>query len=94
MKMPRKRTLLLIPLALFAVVYIGAAVMLALRNDPIATFEKPAGQRTIAIFGASGTAGDGILKAALASPDIRKNRTRRISANGSSMGSFRPSGLR
>jgi putative NADH-flavin reductase len=72
MKMPRKRTLLLVPLALFALVYIGAAVMLALRNDPIATFERPAGEQTIAIFGASGTAGDGILKAALASPDIRK----------------------
>lgn len=73
MKMPRKRILLLIPLALFALVYIGAAVMLALRDDPIPVLEKPAtGIKTIAIFGASGTAGDGILKAALASPDIQK----------------------
>ena len=29
---------------------------------------------TITIFGASGTAGDGILKAALANPDVRKIR--------------------
>ena len=73
MKMPRKRTLLLIPLALFALVYIGAAVMLALRDDRIPILDNPATtNQTIAIFGASGTAGDGILKAALASPDIRK----------------------
>jgi hypothetical protein len=73
MKMPRKRTLLLIPLALFVLVYLWAAVMLALRDDQIAVLEKPAAPReAIAIFGASGTAGDGILKAALASPDIRK----------------------
>ena len=73
MKMPRKRTLLLIPVALFALVYISAAVKLALRDDPIAVLEKPAARdRTIAIFGASGTAGDGILKAALASPDIQR----------------------
>lgn len=72
MKMPRKRTLLLIPLALFALVYIGVAVTLALRDDRIAILEKPAaGNQTLAIFGASGTAGDGILKAALASPDIQ-----------------------
>jgi hypothetical protein len=73
MKMPRKRILLLIPLALFALVYIGGAVMLALRDDRTALLGNPApGDKTIAIFGASGTAGDGILKAALASPDIQK----------------------
>jgi putative NADH-flavin reductase len=73
MKLPRIRTLLLIPLALFTLVYIGAAVMLAFRDDQIAVLDKPpTGNQTIAIFGASGTAGDGILKAALASPDIRK----------------------
>jgi hypothetical protein len=73
MKMPRVRTILLVPLALFALFYIGAALMLAFRDDQIAVLEKPAtGSETIAIFGASGTAGDGILKAALASPDIQK----------------------
>jgi nucleoside-diphosphate-sugar epimerase len=73
MKMPRKRIILLIPVALFALVYIVAAVMLALRDDRIAVLDEPAtAHRTIAIFGASGTAGDGILQAALASPEIHK----------------------
>lgn len=73
MKMPRMKVILLVPLALFALVYIGAAVKLAFRDDRIAVLGRPAsGDETIAIFGASGTAGDGILEAALASPDIRK----------------------
>jgi hypothetical protein len=73
MRTSRKRLFLLIPLALFALVYAGVAVMLALRDDRIAVLAGPvAGDKTIAIFGASGTAGDGILKAALASPDIGK----------------------
>ncbi len=60
-------------MALFALVYIAGAVMLALKDDSIAVFEGPtATYETIAIFGASGTAGDGILKAALANPDISK----------------------
>jgi hypothetical protein len=72
-KFTRKRILLLTPLALAALVYIGAAVMLASRNSRIAVLDEPAsGGNTVAIFGASGTAGDGILKAALASLDIRK----------------------
>ncbi len=73
MKFPRPRTILLTPFALFALVYIAGAVTLALKDDSIAVFEGPtATYETIAIFGASGTAGDGILKAALANPDIRK----------------------
>jgi len=73
MKFPRLRTILLTPLALFALVYIAGAVTLGLRDDSIAAFEKPAASyETIVIFGASGTAGDGILKAALANPDIKK----------------------
>jgi hypothetical protein len=73
MKMPRKRIILVAPPALFALFYIGTAVDLAFRDDPIAALAKPAtGYATIAIFGSSGTAGDGILKAALASPDIRQ----------------------
>jgi hypothetical protein len=73
MKIPRKRLLLLVPLILFALVYVGAALMLALRDDGVAVLGKPAtSYETIAIFGASGTAGDGILKAALASPGVRK----------------------
>ena len=74
--MARKRIILLIlltPLALFALVYIGAAVMLAMRDDRVAVLEKPVSiYKTIAIFGASGTAGDGILEAALESPDIQQ----------------------
>lgn len=73
MKMPRMKIILLTPVALFSLVYIGAAVMLALRDDRIPVLGRPAsGYETIAIFGASGTAGDGILKAALASPDIQR----------------------
>lgn len=73
MRLPRLRTILLTPLVLFALVYLYGAVTLALRDDSIAVFEEPiASYETIAIFGASGTAGDGILKAALANPEVRK----------------------
>ncbi len=72
MKLPRLRTILLAPLALFALVYTAGALMLALRDDSIAVFEEaPASYETVAIFGASGTAGDGILKAALANSEIK-----------------------
>jgi len=83
MKMPRLKTILLTSLILFALLYILGAVMLALKDDAIAVFEERiASYETIVIFGASGTAGDGILKAALANPDIRKIHviTRRATA--------------
>jgi hypothetical protein len=71
---------LLVPVALFLLAYGAAAVMLAWRDDPVAVLGKPASYKTIAIFGASGTAGDGILEAALASPDIQQIHviTRRV----------------
>lgn len=73
MKLPRLKTIVLTPLALFALVYIAGAVMLALKDDSIAVFDQPpARYETIAIFGASGTAGDGILKAALSNPEVSK----------------------
>ncbi len=73
MRLPRLKTFLLVPLALFAMLYMVAAVMLALRADAIAVLDGPVtSYGTVAIFGASGTAGDGILKAALANPDIDK----------------------
>lgn len=73
MKFPRLRTILLIPFALFALVYLAGAIMLARKDDAIAVIERPAASyETIAIFGASGTAGDGILQAALANPEIKK----------------------
>jgi nucleoside-diphosphate-sugar epimerase len=54
-------------------VYIAGVITLALNHDPVAVLEKsPAQHETIAIFGASGTAGDGILKAAVADPDVKK----------------------
>ena len=71
MKLPRLRTVLLTPLVLFALLYIAAAVRVAAYDNSVATLDRsPAGYKTVAIFGASGTAGDGILKAALADPNI------------------------
>jgi len=73
MEFPRVRTILVTPLILFVLVYIAGAIMLALDDRQIADQQgEPANYETIAIFGASGTAGDGILKAALADPVIRK----------------------
>jgi hypothetical protein len=71
MKLPRLRTILLVPLVLFVLFYATGAVMLAMddREAPALT-TAPADYATVAIFGASGTAGDGILKAALADPGI------------------------
>jgi hypothetical protein len=72
MKLPRLRTILLTPIVLFAILYVVAAVKLAADGNPVEALEEsPAVYETVAIFGASGTAGDGILKAALANPDIK-----------------------
>lgn len=58
-------------LSLFGLFYIGSAIALAMKNDEIPVYDDtPARYSTIAIFGASGTAGDGILKAALANSEI------------------------
>ena len=73
MKLPRVKTVLLTVLVVFALFYIAGALTLALRDDAIAVLDgPPATYETVALFGASGTAGDGILKAALANPEIRK----------------------
>jgi len=73
MKLPRLRTILLTPLVLFALFYLFGATMLAFDDNPVSPLEgAPASHDIVAILGASGTAGDGILKAALADPDIRK----------------------
>jgi hypothetical protein len=73
MKLPRLRTVLLTPIVLFALLYLAAAVKLAADDSPVVALEgSPASYETVAIFGATGTAGDGILKAALANPDIKK----------------------
>lgn len=71
MRFRKLRWLLRGVLVLFAVVYVGAAVMLALDGRSVPTFAgEKTDLRTVTIFGASGTAGDGILKAALADPVI------------------------
>jgi hypothetical protein len=81
MKFPRLKTVLLTPLILFALFYVVIVVVVLLDDRSVAPLtESPARPITIAIFGATGTAGDGILKAALASPDIEKVHimTRRV----------------
>ena len=73
MKLPRLRTILLAPLLLFAAFYFVALIFTVLDDDTVPAFESPQfRQGKIAIFGASGTAGDGILKAALANPEIKE----------------------
>ena len=72
MKFPRKKTLLLIPVYLFAAFYLLGVFINLLDDREVAplTAVPPGSLDSIAIFGASGTAGDGILKAALADPDV------------------------
>ena len=71
MRLPRVHTILLAPLVLFILFYLGLVVFLLLDDESIAPLSgQSARHQTVAIFGASGTAGDGILKAALANPDI------------------------
>lgn len=60
-------------LLFFIVVYAAVAIILAMDSRSISSFQSDrAKYQTIAIFGASGTAGDGIFKAALADPGITK----------------------
>jgi len=72
MKFPRLRTILLAPLVIFIVFYLFGVTATLLDDrqvDPLSDVE-PGRLDEIAIFGASGTAGDGILKAALADPNV------------------------
>ncbi len=71
---------MLVPLALFAAFYVLSVAINLGADEVIAPAENPRSPRTVAIFGASGTAGDGILKAALGDPDIETIHviTRRI----------------
>ena len=71
MRLPRLRTVLLAPLVLFAMLYLTGVIVVALDDETVAPLSTPPeGQDNIVIFGASGTAGDGILKAALEDSDI------------------------
>jgi hypothetical protein len=80
MKIPRLKTILLIPVVLFALFYAAGAYMFLSDDRRVDPLVQPPAPMSIAIFGASGTAGDGILKAALASPEIEKIHlvTRRV----------------
>lgn len=81
MKLPRLRTVLLVPVILFAFVYIYGVITVLNDNRTVAVLGQPLSEsRVVAIFGASGTAGDGILKAALDSQDIKQIHvvTRRV----------------
>ena len=72
MKLPRLRTILLTPFVLFVVFYLFGVLANLLDDrqvDPLSD-AGPGSVDEIAIFGASGTAGDGILKAALADLDV------------------------
>ena len=83
MKLPKLRTLLLAPLILFAVFYLTGVVFLLSDDRSVAPLsETPESHAKIVIFGASGTAGDGILKAAMADPQVHEIRviTRRKTA--------------
>jgi hypothetical protein len=72
MKLPRLRTLMLAPLAAFVLLWVAAAMMLSIKDDAaVPVMPSAADPETVVIFGASGTAGDGILKAAMATPGIR-----------------------
>lgn len=72
MKLPRLRTILLTPLVLFVAFYLFGVIVNLLDDRQVEPLSNapPGSVDEIAIFGASGTAGDGILKAALADPDV------------------------
>lgn len=73
MKLPRLRTVLLVPVVLFAAFYVFALVVNLVYQESVPMLDSaPSSLDKIAIFGASGTAGDGILKAALANPEIQE----------------------
>ncbi|MFT5521626.1 MAG: hypothetical protein ACI9IA_002230 [Enterobacterales bacterium] len=71
MKIKILKAVLLIPLVLFILSYLFGAYMVMTDDRKVEPLKaSPTSPIKIAIFGASGTAGDGILKAALASSDI------------------------
>jgi hypothetical protein len=73
MKLPRLRTILLAPLILFIAFYLLGVILNLLDDRQIEPLSsaRPASVDEIAVFGASGTAGDGILEAALADPGVK-----------------------
>ena len=72
-RFPRLKTLLRWLFLLLVIGYAAIAIRVATFDNSVTALESaPATYETVAIFGASGTAGDGILKAALANPAIEK----------------------
>lgn len=73
MTLPSIRRLLFVPVVLFALFYLTGVVIFATGDRTVDAIEgRVAVPKAVAIFGASGTAGDGIFKAALDDPDIQK----------------------
>lgn len=71
MKLPRLRTFLLVPLVGLILFYVVGVIAYSQRDTPeIPVADSPPVPFSIVILGASGTAGDGILEAALASSEI------------------------
>lgn len=73
MKLPRLRTILITPFVLFVLLYLFGVMANLLDDRQVEPLSdaQPGNVDEIAILGASGTAGDGILKAALADPNVR-----------------------
>jgi hypothetical protein len=72
MKLPRLRTVLIVPFVLFLLFYLLGVAVNLLDDRQVEPLRNADSGRIaeVAIFGASGTAGDGILKAMLADPDV------------------------
>lgn len=72
-KIPFLKIILITPIALFSLLYIVGIFYVQLDDRKVVPLKKsPDNKKIIAIFGASGTAGDGILKAAMASGDVEE----------------------
>lgn len=83
MKLPPIRTSLFIAAILFTLFYLAKVFIVATDDRSVeALWTRPVIPEVVALFGASGTAGDGILKVALADPDVSKIHviTRRATA--------------
>jgi hypothetical protein len=91
-KLAGLRTVLLVPLVVFIALYLIGVVANTLNDRKVAPLSNalPGSVDKIAIFGATGTAGDGILKAALTDPEVgnilvvTRRKTARIESGESS----------
>ena len=73
MKLPLLRTILLTLIILCSLFYIvGVVIVMQNERSTSPLVDAPKDLKSVAIFGASGTAGDGILEATMDSPDIEQ----------------------